>query len=103
MQNHYAVTSQPQSPNITTAIPQHHPRRESCRGSGNAQQSSGGDTSKALAALKECGSRDSVNANLDLWVAHASCEWSERNVHVPPAQAVKELTLVFLKVLGMQQ
>jgi len=56
-----------------------------------------------LVPLKEYGSRDSVNANLDMCVAHASCDWSARHAHLPPTQAVKELTHVFLKVLGMQQ
>ena len=81
--------------------------RESCRGSGNAQQKSSdgakSDAPKVLVPLKECGSRDSVNANLDMWVAHASCDWSARHAHLPPTQAVKELTHVFLKVLGLQQ
>ena len=77
--------------------------RESCRGSGNAQQISGKSQVGTLVPLKECGSRDGETANLDRWVAHASCEWSERHVHAPPAQVANELIRTFMKLLGVQQ
>lgn len=83
--------------------PLHFLCRESCRGSGNAQQVNSKRNDSVLLPLKECGSRDSENANLDRWVAHATCEWSERHAHVPPAQAAKELAHSFVKMLGVQQ
>ncbi len=83
--------------------PLHFLCRESCRGSGNAQQKSGKSNISALVPLKECGSRDSENANLDRWVGHATCEWSAANTHLPPVQAAHELARSFVKLLGMQQ
>jgi hypothetical protein len=77
--------------------------RESSRGGGNAQQENGGSEASVLMPLKECGSRDIASANLDRWVAHASCEWSERNAGLQPKQAAHELAKVFTKVLGVQQ
>lgn len=77
--------------------------RESCRGSGNTQQKNGASEASTLVPLKECGSRDSKNSSFDRWVAHASCNWSVMNMHMPPAQAARELTQAFLKILGMTQ
>jgi hypothetical protein len=77
--------------------------RESCRGSGNAQQKNGDSDVSALVPLKVSGSRDALNANLDRWVAHASCDWSAGHATLPPLLAAKELAAVFVKLLGVQQ
>ena len=77
--------------------------RESCRGSGNAQQRNGDSDVSALVPLKVSGGRDSLSANLDRWVAHASCDWSVGHATLPPLLAARELAAVFVKLLGVQQ
>ncbi len=77
--------------------------RESCRGSGNAQQRNGDSDVSALVPMKVSGGRDALNANLDRWVAHASCDWSACRTNLSPALAARELAEVFMKILGMQQ
>lgn len=88
---------------VTSNCPLDYLCRESCRGAGNAQQKSGGAQASVIVPLKECGSRDSANANLDRWVAHASCEWSARNAELQPKVAAQQLAEVFVKILCVQQ